>query len=376
MVASKIFKLFVGNKHTHIVYDDEVGTWKRSYTPISLSILLRHLRHKLAIGSYPIYRCGNKNCCKWICIDIDSHERIPSRYRKEVREEYDEKTAKYILKKLEKEYAKRTNEELKKKHFKIVKILYDESIKYLGIPNKYMITEDSVGGYHIWIFLKDNTLLEDVGKWVYTYRDNIYELYSEYIEEDDEMPEIYPKQFSLTHLNKKVGNGVRLPLGYNFGKQGASEILKGSIDEVEKYDLHELVKDIDLDVEKLNGFHCKRTKEEIYKEQDIPMDLDFWMEMPIRPCFKWIINGKTQCYGEHGHIMRMALVHECKYYKMPLDVIIKCFENQYDHDPIITRAQVESVINSSNIKDGRYSCYKIKQLGYCHKNCEYEKKSI
>ena len=157
-----IYDLFVGNKKNHIIFED---TWKRSFLPISLNLILKHLRYEVAIGSYTIYyNGGNKPYAKWICIDIDSHERVPMETRKEILDEYDDKTAKLILKKLEKEYAKRVNIKIKDQHFQVVNYLYDESIRLLGISNEYMMVEDSVGGYHLWIFLKEYTTLEDVGK--------------------------------------------------------------------------------------------------------------------------------------------------------------------------------------------------------------------
>jgi len=361
-ITSKLYNLFVGNKKNHIIFDE---TWKRSFLPISTNLLIKHLRHEIAIGSYAIYNGGDNPYCKWICIDIDSHERVPKSIREEVREEYDDKTAKLILKKLEKEYSKRVNQDIKKKHLEIVNFLYDNSEIFLGIPKDYIIAEDSVGGYHLWIFLKEKTLLEDVGKWVYKYRYNINGYYDGYLD-DKEYPEIYPKQYALDHLHKGLGNGVRLPLGYNFNKKGASKIICGDINTVKKFDLHELVKDVEIDVKQMNGIHCRREEVEVYDEQDIPSSLDFWLELPIRECFKWIINGKTQCFGEHGHYIRMALVHECKFFKMPIETMVQCFSNQYDYDEIITRAQLDSVINSTRKRDGRYGCEKIKQLGYCH----------
>jgi hypothetical protein len=361
-IITILYNLFVGNKKNHIIFSD---TWKRSFLPISRNLLIKHVRHEIAIGSYAIYNGGAKPYCKWICIDIDSHERVPQSVREEVREEYEEKTAKLILKKLEKEYSKRVNQEVKKKHLAIVLNIFDCSEDVLGIPSDYIIAEDSVGGYHIWIFLKEKTLLEDVGKWVYKYRDKINEVYTKYLD-DEELPEIYPKQYGLDHLHKGLGNGVRIPLGYNFNKKGASKMVLGYISKVKKFDLHELVKDIEIDVKQMNGFHCRREVVEVYDAQEIPSSLDFWLELPIRECFKWIINGKTQCFGEHGHFMRMALVHECKFYKMSIDTMVECFRNQYDYDELITKAQLESVLNSTRKRDGRYGCEKIKQLGYCH----------
>jgi len=359
-----LYDLFVGNKKSHIIFED---TWKRSFLPISLNLILKHLRHEIAIGSYTIYYNGGKiPYAKWICIDVDSHERVPAEVRKEVRDEYDDKTAKLILNKLEKEFSKRVNLKLKEQHGAVVNYLYDNCIRLLGIPKQYIVVEDSVGGFHLWLFLKDYTTLEDVGKWVYVYRDKINEAYKEIIKDDEEFPEIYPKQYTVEHLAQGLGNGVRLPLGYNFNKKGGSKILRGDLNSVQKFDLHNLVKDVEVDVSELNGMRCRREVVEVYDEKLLPESLDFWEELPIRECFKWIMNGKTQCFGEHGHFMRMALVHECRHFKMPKDVIVDCFKNQYDFNEEITRAQIESIITTTNRKDGRYGCDKIKRIGYCH----------
>ena len=358
-----LYDLFVGNKKNHIIFEE---TWKRSFLPISLNLILKHLRHEIAIGSYTIYyNGGDIPYVKWICIDIDSHERIPQHIREEVWDEYDEKTAKLILLKLEKEYTKRVNKEIKLKHEKFINYLYIGSYNILGITNDHIIVEDSVGGFHLWIFLEDYTTLEDVGKWVYKYNPILRRKYRTFLN-DDEFPEIYPKQYTVEHLGQGLGNGVRLPLGYNFNKKGSSIILGGDLETVKKFKLHDLVKDIVVDVSELNGVRCRRETSEVYDEKELPQSLDFWEELPIRECFKWIMNGKTQCFGEHGHFMRMALVHECRFYKMPIDVIIDCFKNQYDFDEAKTRIQVDSILNSSNRKDGRYSCDKIKRIGYCH----------
>ena len=358
-----LYDLYVGNKKNHIIFEE---TWKRSFLPISINLILKHLRHEIAIGSYSIYYNSSiVPYARWICIDVDSHERVPKQVREEIWDEYDEKTAKLILKKLEKEYSKRVNQEVKNKHLKFVNYLYDHSIDVLGISNEHMILEDSVGGFHLWILLEPYTTLEDVGKWVYKYRPFMNRDYRELLS-DDEFPEIYPKQYTVDHLGQGLGNGVRLPLGYNFNKGGGSRLLRGDFEKVKKFKLHDLVKDVVVDVSELNGVRCRRETSEVYNEKELPASLDFWEELPMRECFKWIMNGKTQCFGEHGHFMRMALVHEGKYVRMPKDIIVDCFKNQYDFDEAITRIQVDSIVNSTNRRDGRYSCDKIKQIGYCH----------
>lgn len=373
MNPKRMYELFVGDKNNHILYQE---VWKRNFFPITINTIFKHMRHELAIGSYPIYKQDDETYCRWVCIDIDSHALVPHEYRKEIRETYDDKTAKLILKKLEKEYKKRVNLETKEIQEKFVRYLYENSYQLLWIPNKYMVLEDSVGGFHLWIFLKDKTLLEDVGKLVYEIKPIINEEYRKMLDDDADTPEFYPKQYSVKHLHKGMGNAVRLPLGYNFGKGAASKILAGDLETVEKFDVQPLIQNVEIEggVESMNGIHSTRTVVEVYDPQNVDEVFDFWMEFPIRECFKMIIRGETQCFGEHGHFMRMALVHELKFIGMPRDKIFFAFKTQYDFNEETTREQIRSVLDSTTRKDGRYSCDKIRQLGYCH-GCENENRN-
>jgi hypothetical protein len=361
----RMYDLFVGDKKNHILYQE---VWKRNFFPITITSIIRHMRHDMAIGSYPIYKQDGETYCRWVCIDIDSHALVPQEHRKEIRETYDDKTAKLILKKLEKEYKKRVNLETKTLQEKFVRYLYENSYQLLWIPNKYMVLEDSVGGFHLWIFLKDKTLLEDVGKLIYEIKPIINEEYRKMVGEMADAPEFYPKQYCVKHLNKGMGNAVRLPLGYNFGKEAVSKILAGDLQTVERFDVNSLIQNVEIEggIESMNGIHATRTIVEVYDAQDVDEVFDFWLEFPIRECFKMIIRGETQCFGEHGHFMRMALVHELKYIGMAVEQIYFAFKNQYDFDEEITKEQIRSVLTSTTRKDGRYSCDKIKQLGYCH----------
>ena len=361
---NRLYDLFVGNKQTQIIFREN---WERLYHPITNNLIRRHLKHEIAIGSYSIYRSNGDIYSKWICIDIDSHKRIDPLIRKEIRRDYEADMAKRILKKLEKKYKKLIDLDVKKRQLEMIEELFkiNETGGYFGIPNEYIVLEDSGGGYHLWIFLKDKTLLSDVGKWVYHARPRLNLTYCEFFLNGG-YPEIYPKQYSIEHLNKGVGNGVRLPLGYNFSKKWSSEILKGDLRTVEKFDLHKLVENWSEPEPDYIEKGAKRMEVVVFEAQEVPITLDFYMELPIRTCFKRIINGMTQCEDDHGHLIRMALVHELRYYKVPMDIMIDCFKCQDDFDPVESNTQINSVINSSRLKDGRYSCLKIKQLGYCH----------
>jgi len=360
-----MYELFVGDKNNHILFQD---IWRRNFFPITINTLMKHMRHEMAIGSYPIYEEDGKIYCKWVCIDIDSHALVPQEHRDEIRKEYDDKTAKLILKKLEKEYKKRVDVETKARQEIFARYIYENSNELLWIPNKYLVLEDSAGGFHLWLFLKDKTLLEDVGKLVYEIKPIINEEYVGVLDSQADMPEFYPKQYTIKHLDKGMGNAVRLPLGFNFNKGSASKILAGDLKTVEKFDIQPLVQNLEIEggVASMNGIHSSRTVVELYEPQIVDEMFDFWMEFPIRDCFKMIIEGVTQCFGEHGHFMRMALVHELKFIGMSPSTIIYAFKNQYDYDQDITAEQIRSVLKSTKRRDGRYGCDKIKQIGYCH----------
>lgn len=374
MNPKRMYNLFVGNKNNHILYEK---VWKRNFFPITINSILKHMRYDMAIGSYPIYCESGIAYCKWLCIDVDSHARIPGEYRREIKETHEPDVARGILAKLEKEYKKRVDKGTKALQGAFVRLLYDHLHELLWIHNDHVVVEDSVGGYHIWFFLKDRTTLEDVGKLVYCIRPIIDGLYTDTLGENADMPEYYPKQYTTTHLNKTMGNAVRLPLGYNFGKEGASEIIAGDLETVEKLDIHPLIKNVNIEggLESMNKINCTRLIPLVFDAQDTDEILDFYLEFPIRDCFRMLIDGRTQCRDEHGHFMRMALVHELRSIKMPPDIMVYAFRKQDDFNEELTRIGVESTISSSKRKDGRYSCDKIRSLGYCH-NCNYDRNKI
>lgn len=369
--VSKFIDLFVGNTDNHIIWDHNSEYWRRAPFPITPALVMRHFLHQLAIGSYPIYKCNGWNCCRWICIDIDSHERVPKEKREAIRAEYEPKVAKLVLKRVEREYAKRVDKELFEKQEKFVRNLYKSFESLSNIPKECTILEKSGGGFHLWIFLEEGTRLENAGKFVYDIKPKINEMYINFFGEDEELPEFYPKQYTIDHLDKRLGNAVRLPLGKNFGKDVITEIIEGDIETTKKtsLDAWENIEIPEEEIQTMNRISTSRPVFEEYDEMDIKESLDFWNEF-LRPCFQWIVSGKTQCYGSHGHYMRMALVHECNYNKIPFEAIVDCFRNQYDFDEQLTRIQINSVLKSSNRRDGRYGCDKIKLLGYCIPECD------
>lgn len=329
-----LYNKFVGNPNRYIIWRNG---WVSEELPITKALIMKHLRGEIAIGSYPIYREAGNVYCRWICLDVDAHEQP---------EELD-----YLYPQLNDFYDE---------------LLYEEEI-----PLESMILEFSGGGYHLWILLEDKTPLELAAKFIYELRQtlNTYVFCS--------CVEVFPKQMTIENLPKGVGNAVRLPCGKNIGKGLKTKIITGNIYDIKPFNI-EAYDSVEIPAKFSTNGYCNPRKDiEIYNPRDIDEELDFWLEFPLKPCIKMIIKGETQCHslGEVGHKVRMAVVHECRYYKIPEEVIWIVFRNQSDYDPIKVMSQVRSVIESSTRKDGRYSCDKINEMGFCHKNylgCDYE----
>lgn len=333
ITANRLFNFFVGNKHRHILWTD--SGWISSPFPISINLILKHMRYDIAIGSYPIYENGDgRNYCKWLCIDVDAHT--------------DEDRMLYL-------------EDL-------INNIYIELLSDEGIPQDSMLLEFSGGGYHLWIFLEEKTTLEMASKFAYVIKERLKEYdFGGYVE-------LYPKQFTTEHLEKGLGNAVRLPCGKNLGKGVESQIIRGNIEDIIQFNTDKYV-DIEVPEEDLGEYLEPRVNAEVFPPMDVDEELAFWLEFPLKPCIKMIITGQTRCHGApHAHKIRMATVHECNHYKMPIDVIVKAFKNQPDYVEEKTRKQVLSVLRTSRRVDSRYGCDKIRAMGYCHKEtlgCDY-----
>ena len=370
ITPQQTYDLFVGNKNAYIEWCD--GRWVRRYSSITPHKIKNHMEHKIAIGSYPIYQDNGNEYCKWICIDVDSHKRVPKELRDRIRKNYP-KTYKLEIKKLERQYRKLIDEDIKKIQYDFALEISMYSADYFKTKNNCVFMEDSGGGYHVWILLKDNTLLQDAGKYIEMIKPKIIEKYLEYID-CGELPEFYPKQYTLVHLDEKCGNGVRLPFGKNIGKNYSTKIICGIIQKAEKLDVSDIIKYYKGPaIDSFSPTISRRENGEEYEPQEIDDKLFYWFVFPrIRPCFKKILDGTTQCYDTHGHRMRMAMCHELNFFRCPRDLIVKSFRNQFDYDEHYSAIQVDSILSSTNLRDARYSCNKVKELGYCYKGCEYK----
>lgn len=365
MNLKQLFNLFVGNKDSHIEWIE--NRWVRIFAPLTPHKIKKHLAHEIAVGCYPIYIKNESDYCKWICIDIDSHYRVSNDERERLKKEFP-KNWKLEYHKLIKKYKKRIDGERKAEQKKFCDHITNNWKEYL-LSDKFLY-EDSGGGFHIWIFPEMDTPLEDCGRYIELIKPKISKLYKEYFPGNGS-PEIYPKQYSTSHLEEKCGNGVRMPFGKNIGKDYITNVIKADIKTTPVSTLSSLytgpsVINIKEDV-------GKREKEDVFDKQDIKTSLEFWYHYPlIRPCFKDIMDGQTQTLDRHGHKMRMAMAHELNHHKVPKYVIINAFENQFDFDSVKSLVQINSVLRNKN-GDWRYSCKKIKDLGYCTKEeCNYD----
>lgn len=369
----KIKDDFIGNKKAYIIWDEEKDRWRRSYISISDKAIRYHLDHYISIGSYAIYYKDDVPYCKWICVDIDSHGlEVPEKVKKEIREEHDGELAEKVLDRVENEYDKKIDKESKKIQEEFVNFLFQNSYYFFKTDQKHLIVEDSGGGYHIWIILKEDTPLEEVGKYLYIVRRRINWFYKQMANGCD-MPEYYPKQYTTDHLEQGLGNGVRLPKGKNIKRDYVCKIILGDFMNIKRTDITNKFSDWNINIDDVEAavFEDNDNSEHNLKLSEgkrVTNDWYFWLEWPLRPCFKKIITGEIKCHKvPQSHKARMALVQEMKYFDIPFNVMVEAFKNQPDFNRSKTIQQIKSVLRSSKGKTWRYSCSKIQQMGFCLK---------
>lgn len=361
----RLYELFVGHKGSHIEWVN--NRWVRIFSPLTPHKIKLHKEHEIAVGSYPIYIKDGIDRCKWICLDIDSHKRVTKEEKEEIKKKYP-KTWKLEFHKLIKKYKKDIDIGRKGRQRQFCYYLVNHSEDFFKTDS--FMFEDSGGGFHIWIFPEPDTPLEHCGRYIEYIKPRILKEYRFFFP-DNGAPEIYPKQYSTSHLEEKCGNGVRIPFGKNIGKDYITKVL---IDKTGTTDIAALSSlYTGSDVTKIKEDVGKREKDELYDKQTVKGDAEFWYYYPlIRPCYKKIMDGQVQTLDRHGHYMRISMCHELSYHKVPFELIIDSFDKQFDYDPITSREQVESIVRGKQ-GDWRWSCQKIKDLGYCtEEDCKYE----
>ena len=211
----------------------------------------------------------------------------------------------------------------------------------------------------------------DVGRYIELIKLNLKKVYKEFFPNNGDI-EIYPKQYSTAHLGEKCGNGVRIPFGKNIGKDYITRVLKMNIGFTPITAISQLY--TGPDVTRMKEDVGKREDNQLYNKQDVRQNLQFWYYYPrIRPCYRKIMDGQLQTLDRHGHMMRVSMCHELDFHKVPRHIIPQLFEQQFDFELSTSQDQVDSILGGKT-GDWRWSCNKIKELGYCTEgeNCKYD----
>jgi hypothetical protein len=362
----QIYELFVGNKESYIEWIN--NRWVRRFSALTPHTIKKHLAFDIAVGSYPIYQKDGIDCCKWVCIDIDSHRRVSKEEEAQLKIDYP-KTWRVEFHKLIKKYKGDIDSVRKSRQKQYCDYIVEHSKKYLFTDK--LLYEDSGGGFHIWIFPESYTLLEDCGKYIEHIKPKLNEIYKEFFPNNGDI-EIYPKQYSTVHLGEKCGNGVRIPFGKNIGKDYITRVLHMNIGTTPITAISQLY--TGPDVTRIKEDVGKREENELYDKQDVRWNLQFWYYYPrIRPCYQKIMDGQLQTLDRHGHMMRVSMCHELDYQNTPRHIIPQLFEKQFDYELTTSQEQVDSILGGKT-GNWRWSCSKIKELGYCTEgeNCHYE----
>ena len=53
MNVRDLYKFFVGNKESHIMWQE--NRWVRIFAPLTPNKIKQHIEHNIAVGCYPIY---------------------------------------------------------------------------------------------------------------------------------------------------------------------------------------------------------------------------------------------------------------------------------------------------------------------------------
>jgi len=324
---------------------------------ITVDILKKHIKGDISIGSFPIYNRWHSLYCRFISVDIDFHS--------------DRK----------KDLIFGVDDTLKGLAFKKLEEIYNESEKYFFITNDSIFVEDSGGGYHIWIILKDLTTLKNTQVYVEHIRPKLQEQFNGI----DDAIEIFPKQrfedYDISDgrnfdLIKNPGNAIKLPYGLNFKRARWSKIVLGNPLKVIPVDITPICKEMKFRLSRFDtvklGSTTKKLKKPLEARKIADVDLQFYYKhYQFKPCFKAIIDGSAAATGHNGNILRVGLANELYHYNAPMEVIIKAFENQKDFTFEKTKYHIERCIHGIKTKGNplRLRCDSIKKLGFCLENC-------
>lgn len=338
MMYKKDFLMeFIGRTDTYCIRKD--GEWIGRVDGNPIDQLDEHiLRNGYDIGCYNIYgEDGKRAWCKWICIDIDAHNKSINK------------------------------SDLKNKLIR----LYENAEDYFqDICDKdYLIIEETENGYHVWILLDDKTWATDAWKFVNVIKPNINKLFGMEVE-------FFPKQEINKFSINKYGNQVKLP--YFDGRNNI--IYKPII--IKKLNLKEWRRELNKKTSNLTyrksinkteniiGINQQR-QHEIGEVADCLKDMYNMDDWIFGKCFKNVLDGSYHCSGTYGHLMRVATANELlSLNKSPTDVI-QAFKNQDDYDPSESYKYVlySKKQQEDSGRDLCFQCSTIRGYGYCDPDC-------
>lgn len=296
-----------------------------------------HLMQEITMGSYPFYKKNNIWYCKYICLDIDSH---------------DHKSLFAIYKKLA--------------PFTLLIMRY-LIIEY-SIPANCILREFSGEGFHIWIKLKPFTTL----KRAFDFK--IF-LHSKLKEKFNLQCEIFPKQDENIKLAKKFGNCCKVPLSLNRKNGRFCKIL-------DNFDLSQqgLGYNIPNWIPKRPKIPIVNKKAQNFKSI-APIKIKHNSEIDnflpnLRPCMKAVILGKVQTHNHpssNGHYFNIMICNTLYYLGATRKVRISAFKNQPDFSFSISEKQVISLEKNFNPAYVKHlSCKTIRKKGFCIPNCHFK----
>lgn len=267
------------------------GSYFKVNAPISNLMLERHLAGDYTLGAYHL---DKDNKVKWICIDLDAHEKGCIS---------------------ENEYTNKRCESINS--LSQLCMFLDN----LEIPYK-VEASGSVDSYHVWIFLEpvDAVIARQFGN------DIVKECGIKGVE-------LFPKQKTL-QTKKGFGNLVKIPLGYHQAKHNFSKIAINKHYEFQRTFENMTIGVLDISRYPLEPQYEKHISTEYTKVKE------------IRPCLRNAV--EMRLIHKLGHYTRIAIVREYFYHGMtdPKE-LAELFSNQPDYDFEKSIHHVESIIDEN-----------------------------
>ena len=335
-------------------------SWVTEYRRITKDMLQKHIDGKLSIGSFPVYYKWKTLYCSFVAIDVDFHIEF------------------------EKDGVKidSVDENLKQKAKDIIEYLYMDAQKYFGLSRKSIVVEDSGGGYHIWIPLKEGTTLKNAALYINYIRPKIQQ---HFIGVDDSI-EFFPKQSAedmkmsdgTVNLSKKPGNAIRLPFGTNHKRKFKSRIIFGNAMTFIPADIMPITKKLKYTISQIKTKKMNKslpeTSLDTIDRRDVVIEegiKHFYEHPDFRLCFKYCIDRRHKLRGDNGNIMRVGLSNELYAMGAKKTTIAQAFANQDDFKFEKAMRKVDDCIKYVNYYNHPLTlrCKTIKKLGFCVESC-------